>query len=136
MWVLADWKVRGETTPLQLVELGPGRGTLLKDVLRVSIKWNCVAVIPRAICCQVFRHKQLRAITRGLSLHLVEASPALGSIQQLTLQATPTNHTHGGSYKTAHVDDIPVHWYQQLKDVPPGEAIIYIVVSLSHTHFK
>ena len=35
VWVMADWKSRGETTPLQLVELGPGRGTLLSDMLRV-----------------------------------------------------------------------------------------------------
>lgn len=36
VWVLADWKSRGEATPIQLVELGPGRGTLIKDVLRVG----------------------------------------------------------------------------------------------------
>lgn len=35
VWVLADWKSRGETTPIQLVEMGPGRGTLLNDILRV-----------------------------------------------------------------------------------------------------
>lgn len=40
VWVLADWKSRGETTPIQLVELGPGRGTLLKDMLRVGTIWR------------------------------------------------------------------------------------------------
>ncbi len=36
VWVLSDWLSRGKTTPIQLVELGPGRGSLLKDIMRVS----------------------------------------------------------------------------------------------------
>lgn len=44
VWVLADWKSRGETTPIHLVELGPGRGTLLKDMLRVGTIWSSVYV--------------------------------------------------------------------------------------------
>lgn len=35
VWVLADWMVAGEPPKCQLIELGPGRGTLLKDMLRV-----------------------------------------------------------------------------------------------------
>ena len=73
---------------------------------------------------QVFRHEKLQSITQELSLHLVEASHALSSIQQHTLQATPIpppDHTHTVSpYKTGCVEDIPVSWYAQLKDVPQG----------------
>ena len=36
VWMLADWKGAGEPGSCQLVELGPGRGTLIKDMLRVS----------------------------------------------------------------------------------------------------
>ena len=36
VWVLSDWLSHGKTTPLKLVELGPGRGSLLKDIMRVS----------------------------------------------------------------------------------------------------
>ena len=35
VWVLADWMVAGEPRECQLIELGPGRGTLLKDMMRV-----------------------------------------------------------------------------------------------------
>ena len=35
VWMLADWKGSGEPGSCQLVELGPGRGTLIKDMLRV-----------------------------------------------------------------------------------------------------
>ena len=40
MWVLADWKFHGERLPVQLVELGPGRGTLISDMLRVCLLWR------------------------------------------------------------------------------------------------
>ena len=33
--MLADWMVAGEPRECQLIELGPGRGTLLKDMMRV-----------------------------------------------------------------------------------------------------
>lgn len=128
VWVLADWKAWGEATPLQLVELGPGRGTLLKDILRVSVKrclWNFLSLHCVRVYVQVFQHKQLRAITRGLSLHLVEASPALSSIQQATLQATPTDHTHSSSYKSGDVEGIPVFWYQELEQVPQGKGSLH-----------
>ena len=34
IWVLHEWKKMGGPKPLQLVELGPGHGTLMQDVLR------------------------------------------------------------------------------------------------------
>ena len=37
VWVLADWMNAGQPAKCQLVELGPGRGTLAKDMLRVVV---------------------------------------------------------------------------------------------------
>lgn len=112
VWVLSDWMARGKTTPIQLVELGPGRGTLLKDILRV------------------FSHKKLRHILQSLSLHLVEASPALTTIQEQALTATPS-HTHtqqatpsptNHHYRASQVDGLDVFWYRDLKEVPEGHS--------------
>ena len=68
VWVLANWMVGGEPRPCQLIELGPGRGTLLKDMMRVF--------------------RQFNRILETLSVHLVEASPALSDVQEATITGT------------------------------------------------
>jgi NADH dehydrogenase [ubiquinone] 1 alpha subcomplex assembly factor 7 len=37
VWILAEWIAQGrKSSGIQLVELGPGRGTLMDDLLRAS----------------------------------------------------------------------------------------------------
>jgi NADH dehydrogenase [ubiquinone] 1 alpha subcomplex assembly factor 7 len=65
IWCAEVWRIIGEPRPARLVELGPGRGTLLADLLRAA------KVVP-----------EFRA---ALELHLVEISPALAEQQRNTL---------------------------------------------------
>jgi NADH dehydrogenase [ubiquinone] 1 alpha subcomplex assembly factor 7 len=67
LWCADVWTRMGRPDPVHLVELGPGRGTLMADALRA------VGVVPD------FR--------RALRLHLVETSPTLRSLQAKTLAA-------------------------------------------------
>ena len=73
LWCADVWTHMGRPDPVLLVELGPGRGTLMADALRA------LAVAPD------FR--------RALRLHLVETSPALRALQAKTLAvAEPVWH--------------------------------------------
>jgi NADH dehydrogenase [ubiquinone] 1 alpha subcomplex assembly factor 7 len=67
VWCIDTWQRMGRPDPLILAELGPGRGTLMADLLRAA------RVAPD------FR--------RALRLHLVETSPALRAKQAASLNA-------------------------------------------------
>jgi NADH dehydrogenase [ubiquinone] 1 alpha subcomplex assembly factor 7 len=81
-WVVATWEAMGSPARFALVELGPGRGTLMKDTLRVA---------------------HLRpAFLEAASIHLVETSPRLREIQKETLAgATVTWHASLGEVPDA-----------------------------------
>ena len=68
LWCAVTWKQMGAPDPVRLVELGPGRGTLMADALRA---------IARAA----------PALATAVELHLVENSPALRKLQERTLGA-------------------------------------------------
>ncbi|XP_067137774.1 protein arginine methyltransferase NDUFAF7, mitochondrial isoform X2 [Centruroides vittatus] len=102
VWFVNEWIKVGRPSPLNLVELGPGRGTLSADLLRVFSRF-------------------LRP-EEDIQLRLVEIGPLLSAVQEETLCPNRTealldrleyrrNVTRGG---------VPVTWYRSLSDVPPA----------------
>lgn len=43
VWAMCLWEQMGQPNKVNLVELGPGRGTLMADLLRVSDHIPCCA---------------------------------------------------------------------------------------------
>ena len=68
IWMLAVWQQSGCPTPFHLVELGPGRGTLMRDMLRA------LSSDPAA--------------TKALHIHLVDISSGLKDLQKGALSDT------------------------------------------------
>src|SRR5258708_24085261 len=66
LWCVDLWDRAGRPAPFMLVELGPGRGTLMADALRAA------RVMPEFLA--------------ALRLHLVETSPVLRQVQHRTLK--------------------------------------------------
>lgn len=66
IWCLVTWMHLGQAPALQLVELGPGRGTLMSDLLRGTAGFE--------------------SFSNALSVHLVELSPALRQLQYRALR--------------------------------------------------
>ncbi len=64
-WCAALWQQMGNPSSVKLIELGPGRGTLMSDALRAA--------------------KNVPGFAEALSVHMVESSPALQEKQRQSL---------------------------------------------------
>ena len=40
IWLVSTWKILGSPPKINLIELGPGNGTLMKDILRTSTRFK------------------------------------------------------------------------------------------------
>ena len=65
IWCVTQWEQFGKPKKMELVELGPGRGTLMHDLLRAA------------------RH--FPGFFNGLDIHLVEMSPGMRKKQKYSL---------------------------------------------------
>lgn len=64
-WLVEAWRRIGAPGSVRLVELGPGRGTLMTDILRVAAK--------------------VEGFHAAVAVHLIETSPALRAVQERAL---------------------------------------------------
>ncbi|KAK9511470.1 hypothetical protein O3M35_000118 [Rhynocoris fuscipes] len=121
VWTISEWQKLGKPIPCQLVEFGPGRGTMLKDILRVYKRLG------------IFEEEE------GLSVHLVEVSRAMSNIQAEMIcdensvkLLDETNPSNLGCYQTAlcKQTSAPVFWYSDLQFVPKLFSIV-----LAHEFF-
>lgn len=108
MWCITEWEKCGSQDHLQLVEFGPGRGTLSQDILRVFANFN---------------------LSDKISLHLVEVSPFLSEVQarRLCCQHSDTKKEDEGTVpyfrKGETVSGIQVYWYRSIEQVPKAFSV-------------
>jgi NADH dehydrogenase [ubiquinone] 1 alpha subcomplex assembly factor 7 len=121
-WLAQAWLDLGRPAPFNLVELGPGRGTLLADALRAT-----------------------RAVTgfhEGLRLHLVETSERLQAAQATRLAGfDPSWHARFGEVPYGPLllvaneffDALPVHqlvatehgWVERCVDLDADDRLVF-----------
>jgi SAM-dependent MidA family methyltransferase len=87
VWAAVTWQAMGAPRPVVLAEFGPGRGTLMADALRAI-------------------RSAMPPFAEALSVHLVEASPALREMQR------------------ARVPEAV--WHEGAKTLPGGPAILLL----------
>jgi len=75
VWLATAWLMMGKPEKVNLIELGPGRGTLMVDMLRAA--------------------KVVEEFAEAIEIHLVEMSPALRKVQGEALKGLPVDvHWH------------------------------------------
>ncbi len=135
LWMAAVWKQMGSPENLRVIELGPGRGTMMKDALRAA--------------------KVMPDFREAVVMHLVEISPALEAQQERTLEhlAMPMywhpalNDVPKGPViilANEFFDALPVHqavkaefgWYERLVEIDPSGNLAFAVAPEPLPHFE
>ncbi|TPN31803.1 class I SAM-dependent methyltransferase [Mesorhizobium sp. B2-3-3] len=70
VWFYQAWLAIGRPMPVTIAEIGPGRGTLMKDMLRTLSRLD-------------------PALANGADFAMIETSPRLAEVQKQTLGTTP-----------------------------------------------
>jgi len=103
LWGVHVWQSLGAPATLQIVELGPGRGTLLKDMLGIFQRF-CNA---------------------SLSLHLLETSAALEALQREALGSTPAHWHRSMDTLEATLEGPVLFFANEFFDALPIEQYVY-----------
>ncbi|KAJ5112384.1 hypothetical protein N7532_000429 [Penicillium argentinense] len=106
IWTIAEWMAQGRTrSGVQLMEVGPGKGTLMDDMLRTFRNFKSFSSSVEAI-------------------YLVEASPTLRQIQKHTLcgEEAAMEETDIGHRSICKYFDVPVIWVEDIRLLPHEEG--------------
>ncbi len=123
LWAASVWKAIGQPSPLRLVELGPGRGTMMADALRA------LRVLP--------------PLYQTLTVHMVEINPVLREKQRATLTGVRNITWHdsiddvlGGPaviFANEYFDVLPIHqmvkretgWHERGGDLDDNGNLVF-----------
>jgi NADH dehydrogenase [ubiquinone] 1 alpha subcomplex assembly factor 7 len=123
LWVGSVWKAIGSPSLLRLIELGPGRGTLMADALRA------LRVLP--------------PLYQALSIHLVEINPVLRETQKAALSGVRIHAWHDSLDQVPngpavilaneYFDVLPIHqavkretgWHERTVEIDDGGKLAF-----------
>lgn len=94
--MIHEWQRFDRLEPFNIVELGPGRGSLMSDICRVVSKLGCDQ--------------------KNTTIHLVEISPYLKQVQ-VKLLCPQADVEHDNQYILSQ-SGLPIRWYNHLDEVP------------------
>jgi SAM-dependent MidA family methyltransferase len=135
LWMASVWQQMGAPENVRLIELGPGRATMMLDALRAA------KVVP--------------GFRAAIVLHLVEISPALQRVQQQRLEAldlpmlwhTALENVPAGPciiVANEFIDALPVHqavkqadgWHERVVDIAPDGSLTIGAARDPLSHFE
>ena len=123
LWAASAWKAMGEPSMLRLIELGPGRGTMMADALRA------LRVLP--------------PLYQALHVHMVEVNPVLREKQKAMLSSVHNITWHdnidavpGGPciiLANEYFDVLPIHqavkretgWHERVIELDDNGTLVF-----------
>lgn len=110
IWLYTEWLAQGRKEKVQIIEVGPGRGTLMDDVLRTISSFKSFA-------------RSIEAI------YMIEASDDLRKQQSKLLADTedPVAFELGWRAPYKYIPNCTVTWCEDLRFVPKGKPIVSVL---------
>jgi SAM-dependent MidA family methyltransferase len=123
LWAASVWRAIGQPPLLRLIELGPGRGTMMADALRA------LRVLP--------------PLYQSLTIHMVEVNPVLRDKQRLTLSGVRNITWHDSIddvlegpaviFANEYFDVLPIHqmvkretgWHERTVDIDNNDRLVF-----------
>lgn len=133
LWAASVWKAMGAPDTVRLVELGPGRGTLMMDALRA------IRIVP--------------SFHGACHVHLVEINSVLRDKQRAALEGVEKVTWHdsvdevpdGPSiiFANEYFDVLPIHqmvrketgWHERTVEIGPGGRLVFGTAAEPTPHF-
>ncbi|KAH7070257.1 S-adenosyl-L-methionine-dependent methyltransferase [Paraphoma chrysanthemicola] len=116
IWLYAEWLAQGKKDKVQIIEVGPGRGTLMDDVLRTVSSFKAFANSIEAV-------------------YLIEASPHLQKQQAKLLTGSEDlkKSDLGWMAPLKYVPGVSIQWCEDIRFVPKEETSTPFI--LAHEFF-
>jgi NADH dehydrogenase [ubiquinone] 1 alpha subcomplex assembly factor 7 len=123
LWAASVWRAIGEPTLLRLIELGPGRGTMMADALRA------LRVLP--------------PLYQSVTIHMVEVNPVLREKQRQTLSGVRNVTWHDNIddvldgpaviFANEYFDVLPIHqmvkrengWHERTVELDGNDDLVF-----------
>ncbi|KAI1167958.1 DUF185 domain-containing protein [Nemania serpens] len=113
IWFVAEWMSQGRPrTGVEIIEVGPGRGTLMDDILRTIRNFKDMASAIDAV-------------------YMVEASKELRAAQKNLLcgEDAAMRESKEGWHSTCKYSDLPIVWTDSIRAVPPSASQTPFIVA-------
>lgn len=108
IWLISTWQSMGSPSKLDIIELGPGNGTLMHDILHVADRFP--------------------TFKKAISIHLIELSEGMRSKQRNLLECKAVDISSTGNaqitYKTKN--DINISWHNFLDEITSENPCLII----------
>ena len=102
IWLMSSWLALGSPKPVNIIEMGPGNGTLMADILRVL--------------------RRFPAMKSCIEVQLLERSDYMRQLQREKLGCQPVP----GSADSWKAGDTTVNWFNFLEEIPSDRPSLII----------
>lgn len=152
MWAISQWHAMGRPAKISLLELGPGKGTLMKDILTVARKFplfqqaiegvhmielsdNMRKVQAETLDCTIHVKKEEKDVMSDISNKSGDNAYSRTVKMPTSFSSSTSRDEYGDqvepvSYLTGTTNDgLNIHWYHTLAQVPESDGVSSIIIA-------